>query len=149
MHRFLLLSGLVLLVFILGVFRVSTVEDPNVSSDSAWLGTELRENSSFEDALRKLSASARWEVIAPGQQQESFGENFSQDYRLVGIVDSEQYVYALLAVDVAADDNSEGIRKVVVGDRLPSDWVVTEIQNATVVAAKEEETQSVELFPSQ
>lgn len=149
MNKYLVVAGMTGFVFLLGFLRVSSVEDVKVSNESSWVGTELRERPSQEELLKEIGASSRWEIIVPEiQEEKELGANFSLDYRLVGIVDNEDDTYALLAMSGPGESTRNGVTKVVVGDKLPSDWVVTEIQNAMVVAIREDESQRVELFPS-
>lgn len=147
MNRYFLLCGLVFLGFVSGVVRVSSFEHETVTGQEAWSGTRIPDRAWQEEALTKLVASSRWEIVSQRQEGEDLGGAFSREYRLIGIVDNDE-AYALLETSLESKEGPPTIKKVLAGDQLPNNWVVSEIQNAAVVAKRKDDSQRVELFPS-
>lgn len=131
----------------LAVGIVSTISwrDEVVQNQGEWTDLQWSGQRETTDEIDRLVASGRWAIELDSKVEEESGPSgeFGKDYVLVAIVESEGS-YALLR-----PKHSKVIGEVVrvnVGDRLKDEWKIHQITDVAVVATKQEETQSVELF---
>lgn len=141
--------GLISAFFILGVLTALTFGGTKIESIDRWEPLAPLTGNRSEDALERLIASGRWEIETEEVQETietgPTGE-FSEDYLLVGIVNGES-PYALLSPRHGNDDHS--ILSVKLGDLLESGWAISEISDVEVIAERNGDSQTVELFRSE
>ena len=145
MNRLVALVGLFLFAFICGLVSVSFGESRGQAREISWIPTKVSNRLGQEKAKTYLANSKRWQIVDELRTEKNVTDSFSESYRLVAVVGTGQ-TYALLE-----SINNEGglaVSKVLVGDQLPNEWVVSEINTAAIVATRKEESQRVELFPS-
>ncbi len=147
MNRFVAISSLVVLSCAAGVLTTSFGEQVELQREFAWEPTKVPDRTLETSAVQWIVDSPRWEIVdESGQSNQAIGD-FAEGYRLVAITRNSSRTYALLEAARSTTVEGEAVSKVAVGDQLSSGWIITEIGNATVVATREGESQSVELFP--
>lgn len=145
MPRFAIFTLLFLVSFVAGLVSVSFNDSQEHSRESSWEPTTAPVRADKTETLVWFSGSSRWQIVAEQDDKAPRTDSFSDGYQLIAVVVS-QTPYALLAPRFSTDSEFSDLIKVSIGDGLPNDWVVSDIQSATVVATREDESQSVELF---
>lgn len=93
--------------------------------------------------LERLATSNRWRFALGQEVADRVSGEFNQDYRLLAVVEGET-AYALMG---KRSLNGDSMFKIAVGDQLDDGWVISAITDTSVVARRDGEVQSVELFP--
>ncbi len=142
MKRVAILGGLLLAALLAG-YLLTNVDVPEFSKgDDSWEATIVTFSDYNESELQRIAGNGRWDVLLETSEPEGPTGEFNQDFKLVAIVNS-QTVYALLQEQL---DDTKKVNKVMAGDLLTGDWMVTEILETAVIATRDEEIQRVELF---
>lgn len=146
MNRWSLIAALVAGFFVLGLLSTWTTNSFSAVANDDWSELTLPDREWRTGAMEKLVARGRWEIDAPEPVEERVGPTgeFSRDYRLVGIVNSDEPIALLQALHSRERINE--VLRVTVGDVLDNDWAILEITDVAVVAKRKEEIQRVELF---